>query len=180
MAAPPPIPRLRPRLMTHAERLAVYGVPARLDAKTGRLVPDKAWERQNLVTVLVPWPVKTPKYGNERPLTVHRAVASKFVELFGRWDNAGLLPLLKTFDGAHVCRMKRGQEKALDTSKLSTHSFGAAIDVNARWNGFGVRPAVRGADGAVIDLVPIALEVGFVWGGFWSHPDGMHFEVGSR
>lgn len=178
-SVPPPL-RVRPRLMTHAERLATYGVPARFDTKTGTLVPDKEWERRNLVTVLVPWPVKTAKYGNERPLVVHRLVASRFVELFGRWDNAGLLPLLKTFDGSHVTRLKRGQEKALDTSKLSTHAFGAAIDVNARWNAFGARPAARGAEGSVVDLIPIALDCGFVWGGFWPKPDGMHLEAGVR
>lgn len=175
--APPPIGRVRPRLMSHAERLATYGVPARFDAKTGTLVPDREWERRNLVTVLVPWPVKTAKYGHEQPLRVHRKAAAKFVELFGRWDNAGLLPLIKTYDGTHVTRMKRGQEKALDTSKLSTHAFGAAIDLNARWNGFNARPAARALPGSLVDLVPIALEVGFVWGGSWTIQDGMHFEL---
>lgn len=166
--------------MSHAERLATYGVPAKFDQRSRTLVADREWERKNLVTVLVPWPVKTPRHGNERPLVVHRLVASRFVELFGRWDNAGLLPMLLTLDGTHVTRMKRGSEASLDTSKLSTHAFGAAIDVNAKWNAFGARPAIRGSTGSVVDLIPIALECSFVWGGFWSKPDGMHFEVGVR
>lgn len=167
--------------MTHAERLAAYGVPARMNLATRMLEADREWERRNLVTVMVPWHGPAhPKYGHERPLKVHVSAAAKFVELFGRWDNAGLLPRLKTLNGTHNCRMKRGQEQSLDLSKLSTHAFGAAIDLNATWNAFGTRPAALGKEGTLIDLVPIAEQVGFVWGGFWAKCDPMHFELGVR
>lgn len=68
------------------------------------------------------------------------------------------------------------------TDRLSSHSFGAAIDLNAdlggywRWAG-----ATEGAVGAFAttippDLVAVMERFGFVWGGKWHHYDGMHFE----
>ena len=68
------------------------------------------------------------------------------------------------------------------TDRLSAHSFGAALDLNAdlggywRWSG-----ASAGAAGAYNNQIPegIVAELeryGFVWGGKWHHFDGMHFE----
>lgn len=68
------------------------------------------------------------------------------------------------------------------TNRLSAHSFGAAIDLNAdlggywRWAG-----AAEGAVGAFDTAMPpevVALfeRYGFIWGGKWHHYDGMHFE----
>ena len=63
---------------------------------------------------------------------------------------------------------------------LSTHSWGAAIDLNVPWNGYGAVPAALGAHGSVRELVPIFESEGFAWGGYFkpqSIADGMHFEL---
>lgn len=68
------------------------------------------------------------------------------------------------------------------TSRLSAHSYGIAVDVNAelgqywRWTG-----AQEGNVGAYENRIPQAVvetfeRYGFIWGGKWHHFDGMHFE----
>lgn len=74
---------------------------------------------------------------------------------------------LKTWDGCFNIRQKRGSGSA------SLHSWGIAIDINAAWNGFGKQPTMHP------DLVKCFTEAGFDWGGTWSHPDGMHFQLAS-
>jgi len=172
--------------MTAAERVKTYGKPATsvlvTDPATGqkklKLVPSVEWERKNIVMVHVPWPLEHSRYGFQRPIRVHKLVVDQFSLMFRRWKESGLLEHLKTMDGTLNIRMKRGKEASLDISNLSTHSFGAAIDLNARWNGLGKKPAPVGSEGSLIELVPIAQELGFVWGGEWKTPDAMHLEIG--
>lgn len=68
------------------------------------------------------------------------------------------------------------------TSRLSSHSFGIALDLNTdlggywRWSG-----AREGAVGEYRNHFPEVLvatleRYGFIWGGKWHHFDGMHFE----
>jgi hypothetical protein len=60
---------------------------------------------------------------------------------------------------------------------LSNHAWGTGFDINAKWNPLGAVPALRGDTGSVRELVPIAHDHGFFWGGHFSRSDGMHFEV---
>jgi len=81
-----------------------------------------------------------------------------------------LLPLSGTF----AWRPIAGSER------LSMHSFGAAIDLNARTNGYwrwgkgGDALAQRTAFPA--EAVEIFERHGFIWGGKWAEYDIMHFE----
>lgn len=77
----------------------------------------------------------------------------------------GLVAELKTWDGCFNIRKKRG------ASTASLHSWGVAIDVNAAWNGFGKPPTLSAA------FVKCFTDAGFDWGGKWSTPDGMHFQL---
>lgn len=77
----------------------------------------------------------------------------------------GFVKELKTWDGCFCIRKKRG------ASTLSLHSFGVAIDVNAAWNGFGAKPTLSAG------FVKCFTDAGFTWGGTWSKPDGMHFQL---
>ncbi|MGR3805836.1 M15 family metallopeptidase [Marinibacterium profundimaris] len=68
------------------------------------------------------------------------------------------------------------------TDRLSAHSFGIALDLNAdlggywRWSGAAPGAAQR-YDNQIPEGIVAALErYGFVWGGKWHHFDGMHFE----
>jgi len=64
---------------------------------------------------------------------------------------------------------------------LSNQSWGTAFDINAAWNGLGRRPPLVGEKGSVRELVQLANQHGFYWGGHFSkRPDGMHFEVGQK
>jgi len=93
--------------------------------------------------------------------------------LFADWQEAGLLPLILTFDGAYEARLQRGSRSA-----LSSHSFGSAFDLNAPWNPLSKPCAKVQEKGSVKRLVPLANAHGFFWGGhFASRPDGMHFEL---
>jgi len=93
-------------------------------------------------------------------------------KLWSDWENAGLLAHVLTWAGSFVPRFSRGS-----TSVLSNHSFGSAFDINVAWNQLGVEPALVGQKGSVRELVPIAHQNGFYWGGHFSRGDGMHFEV---
>jgi len=77
----------------------------------------------------------------------------------------GLVAQIKTFDGCFNIRKKRG------ATTQSLHSWGIAIDINAAWNGFGKQPTMSK------ELVKCFTDAGFEWGGTWSKPDGMHFQL---
>ena len=74
---------------------------------------------------------------------------------------------VKTWDGCFNVRKKRGAQSP------SLHSWGLAIDINAAWNGFGKTPTMSPG------LVKCFTDAGFDWGGTWSKPDGMHFQLRS-
>jgi hypothetical protein len=54
---------------------------------------------------------------------------------------------------------------------LSMHAWGLAIDFNVQDNWFGETPQMDPR------IVKIFEKWGFEWGGHWSTPDGMHFEL---
>jgi hypothetical protein len=77
----------------------------------------------------------------------------------------GLVAELRTWDGCFQIRAKRGQ------SSMSLHSWGVAVDVNAAWNRLGHKPRLSA------EFVACFTDAGFDWGGYWSTPDGMHFQL---
>jgi len=79
--------------------------------------------------------------------------------------DTGKIAELKTWDGCFNIRKKRG------LSSMSLHSWGIAIDVNAAWNGLNVTPVLSP------EFVKCFTDAGFDWGGIWSNPDGMHFQL---
>ena len=54
--------------------------------------------------------------------------------------------------------------------RLSHHSWGIAVDINAAENRFGASPTMDPR------IVAIFENNGFIWGGRWLVPDGMHLE----
>jgi hypothetical protein len=54
---------------------------------------------------------------------------------------------------------------------LSMHAFGLAVDFNTSTNALGTRGDMHP------DVVAIFQKWGFTWGGAWSRPDPMHFEL---
>ena len=72
--------------------------------------------------------------------------------------------------------------KIAGTDRLSTHSFGIAVDLNTALGGYwrwaGAREGAVGPFGNSYpeELVREMERHGFIWGGKWHHFDGMHFE----
>ena len=72
------------------------------------------------------------------------------------------------------------------TSRLSVHSFGAAIDIGVKYSNYWKWTLkVYGADRQGLipyknnfpwEIVKIFERYGFIWGGWWYHHDTMHFE----
>lgn len=77
---------------------------------------------------------------------------------------------LKTWDGCWNVRAIRGYEYSKPI-KWSLHSWGVAIDLNASENGLGKKPKLSAG------FVRCFTDAGFDWGGRFSRPDGMHFQL---
>ena len=96
----------------------------------------------------------------------HKLIAPLIVAVFADIVAKGLQKSVKTYGGCYNWRMKRG------ASKPSTHSWGIAIDLNARTNGMGT------AGDMDPKLVALFEAYGFFCGGRWSgaSKDPMHFQ----
>lgn len=126
----------------------------------GFIRPDPSWVAQNIVTATV------PVLGS---VTCHRLMIPRLRGALGDIQRAGLASLIRTNDygGCYVPRFIDRDP----TKPLSNHAFGLAIDFNVSTNGLGTRG----------DLDPRIVRIfqrwGFTWGGLWSRPDPMHFEL---
>jgi hypothetical protein len=76
----------------------------------------------------------------------------------------------QNYSGAFNYRLMRGG------SRLSMHSYGCAIDLDAEHNGFGQQPKPPGFT-RIHPVVRAFEQAGWVWGGHWSKPDPMHFQA---
>jgi hypothetical protein len=90
---------------------------------------------------------------------MHEPLSRAFQSMIDR----GLVGELDTFDGCFNIRLVRGGVGP------STHSYGLAIDINAKDNPLGAKPILSEA------LVSCFLDEGFDWGGNFARRDGMHF-----
>lgn len=169
---------LQPILTTEA-RQALFGefrfepAPTHSNPEAIRILDD--WERDNIDTVHLPQLEGIPVFGTPSSgrMRFHRLAIPQIRALWAAWEQAGLLDRVLTYEGSYNPRFVRGSD-----STLSNHAFGTAFDINARWNRLGAVPALAGREGSVRELVGIANEHGFYWGGhFRGRPDGMHFEV---
>lgn len=175
------VPVDAPRSISHEDRVRLFGSfrwKAKQPGLPGEIEIDREWSRENIVKVKIPWHgLSTDAASQTRTIWVHKLAAGPIVGLFEDWQHAGLLGLVKTFNGAWVARMKRGHETSTRMADLSNHSWGTAFDINAPWNRLGKRGARWGESGTVEPLVANAYARGFAWGGDFSRPDGQHFEL---
>lgn len=146
----------------------------------GILITD-GWDEKNIVTVAIPELAGVPfGWGDQKSngkIRFNKKVAGQLKRLFGAWKDADLLSYILTYDGSYNPRYMR---KAKHVRKnLSNHAWGTAFDINAKWNPLSHPPAKLGEAGCVFELVGIANDCGFYWGGHYlKRPDGMHFEIG--
>lgn len=176
------IPADAPKPLSHEDRVHLFGalkwkpLPG---GKLGEIELERAWVKANLTTIRIPFEGVSSSGLSPatRAISVHRLAAKPMLALWEAWRDAGYLPLIRTFNGCWVPRMKRGHEQSTRQIDLSNHSWGTAFDINAPWNKLGQRGARMGQTGSVELLVPLALELGWAWGGYFSTVDGMHFEL---
>jgi hypothetical protein len=154
-----------------------YGNP---DAN-GDGVPDRAWEDRNLVGVKAPWTMRLEWDPDTvlKSIRVHKLCApSLFRVLNVIWEKSGKSQDqiermgMDMFSGAYTFRVKRGGHT------LSMHSFGCAVDFNAKHNRMG-KPWAPLAGGMPLMVVEAFEAEGWVFGGRWSGGscDPMHFQA---
>lgn len=170
-----PPPPIFAALVSNAERQEVFGrfrfERVRPGADDIRILGD--WQARNIERVTIPQLKGVKGAPASGRIALHRRVVEQTRALFDAWEQAGLSSLVLTFEGSFVPRFVRGSSQT-----LSNHAWGTAFDINYAWNKLGAVPALRGRKGSVRELVPLANEHGFYWGGhFRNRADGMHFEV---
>jgi len=172
----PPRPDFQP-LVSTADRQRIFGAfefvskPVPSNPENIRILGN--WEEANIVRTSLPQLIGVQGASADGGVRFHRSAIEQLRALWKAWDDAALLSRILTLDGAFVPRFVRGSR-----TSLSNHAFGTAFDINAEFNARGVRPALMGKRGCVRELVTIANEHGFFWGGhFGTKPDVMHFEV---
>lgn len=138
------------------------------------------WATQNIISVPIPQLNGKTFAGhviNNGSINFHKQGAERLRNLWAAWENAGLLDRILTFEGGYAARYIR-RSASRSPRPLSNHAWGTAFDINAAFNGFGTQPATVGQRGCVRELVAIANQNGFFWGGHFLTKDGMHFELG--
>lgn len=159
--------------LSYEERTKVFGnfsfVPAPVSGNPEAIRITDNWASKNINVIEIPQLSKL----NIRNVQFHVVAIPQLTKLFSDWESAGLLEHILTWGGSWVPRYVRGSR-----TYLSNHAWGTAFDINVAWNMLGTTPALVGKRGSVRELVEIANENGFYWGGhFKGRPDGMHFEI---
>ena len=131
-----------------------------------------SWVNDNIISVSVPQFSRVSGSPKSGTCQINKHCSAQFLNLWAAWDKAGLLDRIGSWNGSFVPRFIRGS-----TVNLSNHSLGTAFDINAPWNPLGTQPALLGKQGCNRELVLIAYDHGFSWGGWYRNTlDGMHFE----
>lgn len=129
------------------------------------------FETKNIIQVEIPQLVRT-FHGANKIVRFHRKAAEQLRAFFNEIEKQGMLSLLLSYGGSFNSRLVRGSKTV-----LSKHCFGIAFDINMQWNPFNGEPIALGMLGSIRELVPLAHQYGFYWGGHFSRKDGMHFEI---
>lgn len=146
----------------YKEIVDTYGDPA-----------SKKFARERLAQMKLPMPMRAS--WNEKLIVksawIHVAVAGAMLDALKEIREFGGLEFLQMqnldrWGGVHNFRMKVG-----DPSSLSTHAWAIAIDINPHKGPYGKRPNMPDW------IVSAFVRRGFVWGGDWTIPDGMHFQA---
>lgn len=154
-----------------------YGDPT--SHRNAIAAPDKTWEVKNLQVVPLPWAgrlswdLTKPCHG----LRVHRLVAASLARILVQiWARAGESQKeierlgLDRIGGGYCWRLTRGGHI------LSMHAFGAAVDFDPEHNAFGdTTPNLALPENRWV--IEVFEAEGWVWGGRFGKPDGMHFQA---
>lgn len=144
--------------------------------------PDVEYERREMMVLNVnEWITNHIKVIPKR-IYCNKQMEIPLLVAFYNIIDRNLVSELKTWDGCFNIRSIRGyeqkynrliKEKKFDEAiqYLSLHAWGCAIDINAKENPLGKQPKMSR------ELVECFTDAGFDWGGTFSRPDGMHFQL---
>ncbi len=170
----PPKPRFSP-ITGNSNREKLFGkiefTPKPTKTNPEGIIITNDFESKNIIRVNLPALSKATN-GKFTAMRWHRECEYQLVKMFERFEKEKLHTHILSYAGAFFPRFIRGNR-----TQLSNHSWGTAFDVNVAQNGLNKVPAMIGEKGCVRELVPIANECGFYWGGHFTRMDGMHFEI---
>ncbi len=140
---------------------------AQLIAKFGDPYKDRlGFERKWMVLWVVPKDIRTEIPCMPPKIYLNKVIRDVLENTFRDIIEQGLQAEIVSFDGVFNIRSKRG------SSGISLHSWGIAIDINARLNPF--RGEVTWSDA----FLQVWRDAGWICGADWStaSKDGMHFQ----
>jgi hypothetical protein len=128
---------------------------------------DPRWQTAFLSRAVLPFPLLL-SWDHSKTISqfqCHQRLVGKFQEIFAQIQARGQ-PNVRSFGGCFAYRAQR------TGTKLSTHSWGIAIDLNPETN---LQGSAGDMDAGVIEIFHAA---GFKWGGAWEgkSKDPMHFQ----
>ncbi|SRR6266496_236099 len=129
---------------------------------------DSRWQKEQLATVPLPFPMvlSWDRSRQVERISCHKLLRPTFEEAFQAISKAGLQSKITSFGGCFSFRPQRMG------TKLSTHSWGIAIDLNPESNAQGTAGKMDAG------VIAIFKQLGFTWGGEWQGRarDPMHFQ----
>jgi LysM repeat protein len=129
---------------------------------------DPRWEVEQLARAQLPYsiPLSWDRTKSVSKLYCHKKLIGIFPAVFAEIEKQGLKDQVKTFGGCFNFRSKR------TSGKISTHSWGVALDLNPETNQQGTAGDMHPG------VVDVFRQFGFKWGGDWSgkSKDPMHFQ----
>jgi hypothetical protein len=131
----------------------------------GTIRPE--WERTYLASARLPsrLPLSWDPVTKVSTIRCHVLLVRQFEGVFQAVHDAGFWPAVHDYGGCYNFRPQRGS-----SGRLSLHAWGIAVDLNTTTNMLGETGDMSP------DVIRIFEEQGFVWGGNFSRPDGMHFQ----
>ncbi|MGH9547351.1 MAG: M15 family metallopeptidase [Terriglobales bacterium] len=148
------------------EIIATFGDIHKYIGSDGQL--DPRWQTDFLARMLLPFPLRLAWNLSQTitRMTCHGRLARVYASVFASIQEQGLQAKVASFGGCFAFRPQR------TGNKLSSHSWGIAIDLNPESN-------MQGSAGNMdAGLVEIFRRAGFEWGGNWKGKtrDPMHFQ----
>jgi hypothetical protein len=151
------------------EILDYYGVPGRMIGQ--KFKADQKWKAENLAYYGFSFPLYRSWDQIEiKGFTIHKKVGAAMIDALEEiWDIYGLGRMqhhhLDQWGGCYNPRKKRRSKE------LSTHAWAISLDFLPDLGPLGEPPRLPW------HVVHAFTKRGFIWGGEWRQPDGMHFQA---
>jgi hypothetical protein len=147
----------------------------KLYQKYGNPAADpKAFQKEFMVLWTVPMWIDTHIPALPNKIYINRDIIEPLETVLNRVISLQVYKEIHTWDGCYNIRFIRGSK-----TKMSIHSWGLAIDLNASHNPLGMtkqQATAKGLSPFTTLFDEIWADAGWTCGANFSRPDGMHFE----